>query len=123
MASGSARFPTVQLYYPEVDEEVNQLAVVRGAAYPMGNGCWNRPAEPVARAQVANVLLKNELCDLFKELYRHHDWASVLEAALRTGRGYPILGLIANRMRVEVLEEKYYFPSPPSSSDMGGESD
>ena len=123
MAGGSARFTTVQLYYPEVDEEVNQLAVVRGAAYPMGNGCRNRPAEPVARAQVANVLLKNEICNLFKEFYRHDDWALVLEAAFRTGRNYPILGLIASRMRLEVLEERYYFPSPPSSSDMGGESD
>ena len=119
MARANSRFPTVQLYYPENEEEINELAVVRGVAYPMDHGCRNWPAELVARHQIANILLKNELCDLFKEFYRHNDWSLVLEAVFRSGRNYPILELIARKIRVEVLEEKYYFPSLPSSDSFG----
>ena len=123
MARANSTFPTVLPYYPEIDEEIIDLAAVRGVAYPMEHGCRHRPAEPGARAQVANVLLKNELCDLFKEFYRHDDWSSVLEAALRTGRNYLVLQLVARKMRLEVLEEKYLFPSPPSTDSFGNQSD
>ena len=123
MARANSRFPAVQPYYPEIDDEIIELAGVRGVAYPMEHGCRNRLAELVARVQVANVLLKNELCDLFKEFYRHDDWSSVLEAALRTGRNYPVLQLVARKMRLEVLEEKYFHPSPPSTDSFGNQSD
>lgn len=114
MAAANRRFSNVQDDYPNLKDALNRLTIVGGAYFPMGNSCCNRPAKPLARSQAISILLKNEIYDLFKTFYRHHDWGAVVDNALSSGRYLPMLELIAGRMKDEIAEESAHSPSSPS---------
>lgn len=89
----------------------------------MEGPCQNRPAEPIARANANYLLLKNEIYDLFREFYKRDGWNFVLNSSLDGGMKFPILNLIAGKVRFDLAEDRYYMPSPSTFDNSEGYSD
>ena len=79
--------------------------------------------EPIARSRVTHLMLKNEICDLFRVLYREREWGLVLDSGLVGGRRLPMLELIASRIKFNVAEELLVLPCSPSFDSTGSNND
>nr|XP_027085843.1 uncharacterized protein LOC113707738 [Coffea arabica] len=123
MAHNDRVFSTVQDPCPELEEELSRLSIGSASAYPMPNSCRNRPAESVAQSQVTHLVLKNEICDLFRVLYKEREWGLVLDSGLVAGRRLPMLELIASRIKFDVAEELLFMSRSPSFDSTGSNND
>ena len=104
--------------HPDIEVMFNRLSLSDVRGNLPGHTEDNGMLRGADRVLANNILLRNEIYDLFKCFYRHPEKARVLESTLGNIGELPFLQIIAGRMEVEVEEQRKAIESA-----MGGFSD
>lgn len=98
------RFAVLRDLHPDIEVMFNQLSLAGVAGNLRGCNGDNRSLNSSDRALANNILLRNEIYDLFKSFYRRSGRIAVLDEVLGDIGEFPFLQIIAQRMELEVQE-------------------
>ena len=104
--------------HPDVEVMLNRLSLSGVRRNLAGHTEDNGMLSGADRLLANNILLRNEIYDLFKSFYRHPEKARATENTLENIGELSFLQIIAGRMEVEVEEQRKAIQSA-----MGGFSD
>ena len=100
------RFGVLRDLHPDVEVLFNRLSLAGVVGSLGGFDGQNASLAGSDRASANNILLRNEIYDLFKKFYRKSSRAAVLDEVLGDIGEFPFLQIIAQRMELEVEEQK-----------------
>ena len=100
------RFGVLRDLHPHVEVLFNRLSLAGVVGSLGGFDGQNASLAGSDRASANNILLRNEIYDLFKKFYRKSSRAAVLDEVLGDIGEFPFLQIIAQRMELEVEEQK-----------------
>ena len=100
------RFAVLRDLHPDDEVMFNRLSLAGVVGSLPGHNGDTTCLNSSNRALANNILLRNEIYDLFKSFYRRSERIAVLDEVLGDIGEFPFLQIIAHRMQVEVEEQK-----------------
>ena len=110
------RIAVLRDLHPDIEVMLNRVSISGVLGNLAGHSGDNGILSGADRLLANNILLRNEIYELFKSFYRHPEKARVLESALGDIGQLPFLQIIARRMEVEVEEQRKAVHSAMSGS-------